>query len=92
MKIDETNSLESKAKNLALDWWRNDVCSPDVYGNDRSEELDLEDAYAEGIICGWGEAANATFEWLQKQKELVGISFEKDFYERYKQFMKDGKL
>lgn len=28
-------------------------------------------------------------EWLSQQEELVGISFEKDFYERFKKHMED---
>ena len=27
--------------------------------------------------------------WLSQQEELVGISFEKDFYERFKKYMED---
>ena len=41
---------------------------------------------------GYQYAIEETYKWLSMQKELVGISFEKDFYERYKQFMIDGKL
>lgn len=38
---------------------------------------------------GYNKAIKLTIDWLEQQNELVGISFEKDFYERYKQFMKE---
>ena len=52
----------------------------------------LNDAKRRSFNNGWKAAAKATIEWLSAQKELVSISFKKDFYERYKQFMKDGKI
>ena len=39
---------------------------------------------------GFNYSVQKTFKWLQEQKEMVGISFEKDFYERYINFM-NGK-
>lgn len=59
------NNPDYKAIKAALEWWRNNVCSPDIYGNDRSEELNLEDAYAEGIIYGWNNP-----NWISVDKEL----------------------
>lgn len=52
----------------------------------------INDAKRRSFNNGWKAAVKATVEWLSEQKELVGISFEKDFYARYKQFMKNGKL
>lgn len=31
-------------------------------------------------------------EWLEAQEELAGISFQEDFVERFKQYMKFGKI
>lgn len=60
-----------------------------------TEGLTYADLVNAGNKCaeyGYQYAAEKTYAWLAAQKELIGISFEKDFYARYKQFMKDGKL
>lgn len=59
---------------------------------EQEDVMRFNDAKRKSFNNGWKAAAKATVEWLSAQKELVGISFEKDFYERYKQFMKDGKI
>ena len=48
-----TNSQDYKATKAALEWWRNNVCKPNAYGEDRSESINLEDAYTEGVLYGW---------------------------------------
>lgn len=60
-----TNSQDYKATKIALDWWRNNVCKPNVYGEDRSESINLEDAYAEGVIYGWNNP-----NWISVEEEL----------------------
>lgn len=61
----------------------------DNFVEENEGQVTLTDVAKHFAECGWKAATKATAEWLSEQKELVGISFEKDFYERYKQFMEE---
>lgn len=56
---------------------------------EQEDVMRFNDVQRKSFNNGWKAAVKATIEWLSEQKELVGISFEKDFYERYKQFMEE---
>ena len=67
-----TNSQDYKATKAALEWWRNNVCKPNAYGEDRSESINLEDAYTEGVIYGWNNPNWISVEdALPKEKQKV---------------------
>jgi len=58
------NSQDYKATKAALEWWRNNVCKPNAYSEDRSESINLEDAYAEGVLYGWNNP-----DWISVEDE-----------------------
>ena len=64
----------------------------DNFVEENEGQVTLTDVAKHFTDYGYQRAVEETHKWLSMQKELVGISFEKDFYERYKQFMSDGKL
>lgn len=49
--------------------------------------------YALEDMCEWKEEqmVEKVIEWLKDQKEMIGVSFEDDFYIRFKQAMKQQK-
>jgi hypothetical protein len=69
MKREEiTNSQDYRATEAALEWWRNNVCKPNAYGEDRSESINLEDAYTEGVLYGWNNP-----QWIPVEERLPEV-------------------
>ena len=46
--------------------------------------------YSDAIEYGRKTAFEDAVEWLKEQEEMVGISFQQDFIERFKKAMEDG--
>ena len=57
--------------------------------NDRNAEQDNVTAYEEGAEYGYNFAVEKACDWLYAQDELIGISFEEDFFERFREAMKN---
>lgn len=57
--------------------------------SDDNGELVDYDAAVVAVDIARQQMIEKAVEWLKGQKEMVGISFEEDFLERYKQAMKE---
>ena len=52
------------------------------------KKLDIYNSgYELGYECGKEDLINKACEWLLHQEEMIGISFENDFIERFKKAM-----
>ena len=46
--------------------------------------VDVNASFRLAFKKGYNKAVEDAIEWLQNQKEMVGVSFHDDFYERFK--------
>lgn len=41
----------------------------------------------EAFVKGWHKAVELACDWLKEQGEMIGVSFQEDFLERFKNYM-----
>lgn len=55
---------------------------------DYFEYIDIQEAFKEGAEWADETMIEKACNWLREQKEMIGISFQEDFIERFKMAMK----
>ena len=58
------------------------------YHNEKYTEHDIKQAFEEGAKWADETMIENACKWLIEQKEMIGISFQEDFIERFKMAMK----
>ena len=61
------------------------------YHNEDYTEYDIRQAFEAGAKWADETMIENACKWLIEQKEMIGISFQEDFIERFKMAMKKGK-
>lgn len=61
---------------------------PKCICGDMEDELNRNPSFEEGAKWAYVKMIENACNWLREQKEMIGISFQEDFIERFKMAMK----
>lgn len=85
-KIKDYDRLESDYC-TCLCYFTNNKMSKPNYKIEVVKEV-IIDSIGEYLDEGYNEATRKAIEWLKEQDEIIGVSFQEDFLERFKNYMK----